>query len=168
MTLPAIKDWKTDLDKRIAHRKQTGEDILAVIHECQDALEAVRPAYDFVIRQHSVISEWMDHYARLYTTRFAAVPPPRAPKDGRSESILDTPEKRKQAIRETALSLTKPGAEVTDKAIHQALNAEGKRIVARNPTATISTILTAFTSDFEKVSGKRGVFKRRDPEVVPQ
>ena len=75
--------------------------------------------------------------------------------------ILDTPEHRKQAIRDVALSLTKPGDDVSDEAVLEELKRRGMRIEAANPTAAISTILNGFKPEFEKVQGKRGIFKRK-------
>jgi hypothetical protein len=75
--------------------------------------------------------------------------------------LLDTPERRKQAIREVALSITKPGDDVSDEAVLEELRRRWMRINAPNPTAIISTILRGFKPQFEKVLGKRGVFRRQ-------
>ena len=76
--------------------------------------------------------------------------------------LYDTPERRKQTVQEVALAITKPGDNVSDKAIREELKRRGMKLIAGNPTATISTILHGFKSQFTKVEGKRGVFKRRE------
>jgi hypothetical protein len=59
------------------------------------------------------------------------------------------------------LSVTEPGGEVMDEVILEELRRRGLRIDMPNPTAAISTILNGFKPQFEKVQGKRGIFKRR-------
>ena len=63
--------------------------------------------------------------------------------------------------RLSALSMTEPGDDVSDEAVLEELKRRGMKIDAANPTATISTILHGFKSQFEKVQGTRGVFKRQ-------
>ena len=96
----------------------------------------------------------------MYLTRFNKQPQPRPTKTPIPEVLLDTPEIRKQTIREVALSITKPGNELSDEAVLGELKRRGMKIDLVNPTATISTILRGFRPQFEKVQGKRGVFRR--------
>ena len=87
--------------------------------------------------------------------------PPRPTEAPIKEVFLDTPESRKQAIREVALSITELGDEISDEAVLEELKRRGMKIDLINPTATISTILNGFKPQFEKVQGKRGLFRRQ-------
>jgi len=98
----------------------------------------------------------------MYFTRFNKQPPPRPTETPVKEVLLDSPELRKQAIRQVALSLTEPGNDVSDEAILEELKRRGMKIDLANPTATISTVLRGFKPQFEKVEGKRGIFIRRE------
>ena len=98
----------------------------------------------------------------MYFTRFNKQPPPRPSETPIPELLLDTPDIRKQIIREVALSITKPGNEVSDEAVLAELKQLGKKLDLVNPTATISTILRGFRPQFEKVQSKRGVFRRQE------
>jgi len=60
-----------------------------------------------------------------------------------------------------ALSITKLGDNVSDEAVLEELKHRGIKIDAANPTAVISTILHGFKPQFEKVQGKRGIFRRQ-------
>ena len=97
----------------------------------------------------------------MYFTRFNKQPPSHPTETPIAEILLDTPEIRKQTIREVALSITEPGNEVCDEAVMEELKRLGKKIDLINPTATISTVLRGFRPQFEKVQGKRGVFRRQ-------
>ena len=87
--------------------------------------------------------------------------PARPKEELEGEMLLDSPEARREAVRKVALYLTEPGDEVTDRQIVEAFKNDGKRLVADNPAATVSTILNGFKSEFEKVAGRRSVFRRR-------
>ena len=80
------------------------------------------------------------------------------------EKLLRTSQERKTAVRDVALAISKPDSEITDKTILEELTRRSMKLVADNPTAVISTILGGFTSEFEKVKGQRGTFKRKIPE----
>jgi len=60
-----------------------------------------------------------------------------------------------------ALSITNPGDDISDEAVLEELQRRGMKIDGFNPTAIISTILNGFKPQFEKIEGKRGVFRRR-------
>jgi hypothetical protein len=99
----------------------------------------------------------------------AVSPPPAAAKEEvsqleRQEVLPDTPESRRRMVRDVALSLTKPGEMIKDKAIVEEIKRQGLKLSAKNPTAMVSTILNGFRVEFEKVEGKRGVFRRKSEE----
>ena len=158
---PGIKDWKTELSRHIDGRRHTREDLGTVIRMCRETLADMQPAHDFLREQRALVQTWLQQYELLYVSRFDE-PPPRCDADLPHELLLDTPDSRKRAVRAVALSMTAPGGEINDEQVLQSLLNDGQRLVADNPTATISTILNGFKSHFEKVSGKRGVFKRRE------
>jgi len=161
MELPELKDWKDTLNRLIEKKGQSQEDLLEVIHQCHRALNDMRPAFDFVRGQHSDIEGWKTHYSQLYSFRFREDPPALSLSELSAQEFLETPESRKKVVREIALSLTSPGMDIGDNDVLNALQERRQQLVARNPVATISTILNGYKSHFEKVEGKRGVFRRR-------
>ena len=158
---PALKDWRGLLEKRLNKATYTEEDILEILYLIQDYLVEIQPAGQWLGQQQAYISQMQRVFNEMYSTRFNKQPPPRPTETPIPEVPLDTPEIRKQKIREVALSITKPGNEVSDEAVLEELKRLGKKIDLVNPTATISTILRGFRPQFEKVQGKRGVFRRQ-------
>jgi hypothetical protein len=160
--IPELKDWKGLLEKRLNKVTYTEEDILEVLYLCQDYLVEIQPAGQWVGQQQGFINQMQHIFNDMYFTRFNKQPPPRPSETPIPEVLLDSPEIRKQIIREVALSITKPGNEVSDEAVLAELKQLGKKLDLVNPTATISTILRGFRPQFEKVQGKRGVFRRQE------
>ena len=160
--IPELKDWRGLLEKRLNKVTYTEEDILEVLYLCQDYLVEIQPAGQWVGQQQGFINQMQRIFNDMYSTRFNKQPPPRPNETPIPEILLDTPEIRKQIIREVALSITKPGNEVSDEAVLAELKQLGKKLDLVNPTATISTILRGFRPQFEKVQGKRGVFRRQE------
>ena len=160
--MPELKDWRSLLEKRLNKVSYTEEDILEVFYLCQDYLVEIQPAGQWVGQQQGFINQMQRIFNDMYFTRFNKQPPPHPSKTPIPEVLLDTPEIRKQIIREVALSITKPGNEVSDEAVLAELKQLGKKLDLVNPTATISTILRGFRPQFEKVQGKRGVFRRQE------
>ncbi len=160
--IPILRDWRSLLEKRLNKAAYTEKDILEIIHLCQDCLVEILPAGQWVGQQQGFINQMQRIFNEMYFTRFNKQPPPRASETPIKEVLLDTREVRKQTIREVALSLAKPGNEVSDEAVLEELKRRGLKIDLANPTATISTVLRGFKPQFEKVQGKRGVFLRRE------
>ena len=160
--IPELEDWRGLLEKRLNKVTYTEEDILEVLYLCQDCLVEIQPAGQWVGQQQGFINQMQRIFNDMYFTRFNKQPPPRPSETPIPEVLLDTPEIRKQIIREVALSITKPGNEVSDEAVLAELKQLGKKLDLVNPTATISTILRGFRPQFEKVQGKRGVFRRQE------
>lgn len=161
MKPPVLHDWKRKLEERVESELQTKEGLTEIIHLCEELLEEIEPVTKFLNEQRIFVVNLKELYQKMYDTRFHELPPPRPKKDRGEEVLLDTPEIRKQAVREMALAVTSIGGEITDEDVLKALESESKHLVADNPTATISTILNGYKSHFEKVEGKRGVFKRK-------
>ena len=160
--IPELKNWRSLLEKRLNKVSYTEEDILEVLYLCQDYLVEIQPAGQWVGQQQGFINQMQRIFNDMYFTRFNKQPPPRPSETPIPEVLLDTPEIRKQIIREVALSITKPGNEVSDEAVLAELKQLGKKLDLVNPTATISTILRGFRPQFEKIQGKRGVFRRQE------
>ena len=158
---PVLKDWRGLLEKRLNKATYTEEDILEILYLCQDYLVEIQPAVHWLGQQQSFVTQMQRIFNDMYFTRFNKQPPPHPTETPIAEIILDTPEIRKQTIREVALSITEPGNEVSDEAVMEELKRLGKKIDLINPTATISTVLRGFRPQFEKVQGKRGVFRRQ-------
>ncbi len=157
----ALKDWRVLLEKRLNKATYTEEDILEILNLCQGFLLEIQPISQWLGQQFSFVTQMQRIFNEMYITRFEKQPPPRSTEMPVKEVLLDSPELRKQAIRQAALSLTKPGNEVSDEAILEELKRRGMKLAANNPTATISTVLRGFKPEFEKVEGKRGVFRRQ-------
>ena len=159
--LPVLKDWKTLLEDHLNEAAYAEADILKIMYMCQDYLGEIQPISQWLGQQQAFVGQMQRLFSEMYFTRFGEQPPPRPTEAPITEVLLDTPKGRKQAIREAALSITKPGDEVSDEAVFEELRRRGMKIDAFNPTATISTILNGFKPQFEKVQGKRGVFRRQ-------
>ena len=158
---PALRDWRGLLEKRLNKATYTEEDILEILYLCQDYLVKLQPVGQWLGQQQGFLNQMQRIFNEMYFTRFSRQPPPRPTETPMPEVILDTPEIRKQKIREVALSITQTGDEVSDEAVLEELKRRGMKIHLVNPTATISTVLRGFKPQFEKVQGKRGIFRRQ-------
>lgn len=163
--IPPLKDWQGPLEKRIDTSSLKEDDLLETIRLCELALYDLEPAYIFVRDQRSIVTEWLTELRRWYLIRSKKEAPILSAEELQSEEILDSPQRRKAEVRRAALELAGPNEEVTDQAVLDELKARGKRFVADNPTATVSTILVGFKAEFEKVEGVRGRFRRKNKEV---
>lgn len=159
---PPLKDWQEQVENKIKQGEHEKKDVLEIIWLAQELRSEMGPAYQWFAEQMQYLDAIAGEYMRIYSTRFGEQPPPRPQKEPSREILLDTPERRKQTVQEVALAITKPGDNVSDKAILEELKHRGMKLIAGNRTATISTILHGFKSQFTKVEGKRGVFKRRE------
>jgi len=159
---PVLRDWKTLLEKQLNKTAHSEADILKIIYICQDYSGEIQPIGRWVGEQDSFVNRMYNIFSSMYSTMFNKQPPTRPKEAPITEVLLDTPERRKQVIREVALSITKPGDDVSDEAILEELKRRGMKLAAGNPTATVSTILLGFKPQFEKVRGKRGIFKRQE------
>lgn len=158
---PVLKDWKALVEKGLKKSAYAEADILKIMYMCQDYLGEIQPIGQWVGQQQGFVTRIYSIFSDMYVTMFGKQPPPRPTEAPITEVLLDTPERRRQAIREVALSITKPGDDVSDEAVLEELKHRGMKIEAFNPTATISTILHGFKPQFEKVQGQRGVFRRQ-------
>ncbi len=158
---PVLKDWKTLVGEQMNKAAYAEADILTIMYMCQDYQGEIQPISQWLGQQQGFVSQMYRIFNEMYFTIFGKQPPPRPTEAPIIEVLLDTPEGRKQAIREVALSITKPGDDVSDEAVFEELKRRRMKIDALNPTAMISTILNGFKPQFEKVQGKRGVFRRQ-------
>jgi len=159
---PVLKDWKTLLEEQLNKTAHGEADILKIIYACQDYIGEMQLDSQWLGQQQGFISRIYSNFLDMYSARFGNQPPPRPQQAPIKEILLETPERRKQVIREVALSITKPGDDVSDEAILEELKRRGIKLATSNPTATISTILYGFKPQFEKVQGGRGIFKRQE------
>lgn len=160
--LPVLKDWKGLVENQMQTAGYKEDDILKIAYACEDYIAEIQPAIKWVNDQNSFLQQISGNFRTQYAVRFGKEIPPRPTEMLVSEVPLDTPEHRKQVVREVVLAITKPGDNVSDEMILEELKRRGMKLIAGNPTATISTILHGFKSQFTKVEGKRGVFKRRE------
>jgi hypothetical protein len=159
---PVLKDWKGSLENQLESACHRKEDLQKIIYLCQDYFDEMRPAAIWISEHERFVERITAQFREMYMTLFGQEPPPRAKEMTVSEVLLNTPERRKQTVREVALAITKPGDNVSDEAVLEELKRRGMKLVADNPTATISTILHGFKPQFEKVKDKRGVFRRQE------
>jgi hypothetical protein len=159
--LPELRDWKTLIEEQLNKAAYTEEDILNIMYMCQNYLGEIQPIGQWVGQQQGFVTQMYRIFNEMYFTMFGKQAPPRTTEAPIKEVVLDTSQRRKQAIREVALSITKLGDNVSDEAVLEELKRRGMKIDAFNPTATIATILNGFKPQFEKVQGKRGLFKRQ-------
>ncbi len=158
---PLLKDWKTLVEEQVNKAAYAEADILKIMYMCQNSLSEIQPIGQWVGQQQGFVTRMYSIFSDMYVTLFGKQPPPPPTEAPKTEVLLDTPEPRKQAIREVALSITKPGDDVSDEAVLEELKRRGMKIETSNPTATISTVLNGFKPQFEKIQGKRGVFRRQ-------
>ena len=159
---PVLKDWKTLVEKQLHKADYAEADILKIMYMCQDFLGEIQPISQWVGQQQAFVTQMHQIFNQMYFTRFGKPPPASPAEVPVTEVLLDTPERRKQAVREVALSITKPGDNVSDEAVLEELKRRGMKTDTSNPTAAISTILNGFKPQFDKVDGKRGVFRRQE------
>lgn len=159
---PVLRNWRFLVESQLNKASYAEDDILQIIYLCQDHLSEIQPISQWLGQQDGFVRQMSRNFIDMYFTMFGKQPPPRSTEAPIKEVLLDTPEHRKQAIRDVALSMTKPGDDVSDEAVLEELRRRGMKIDTSNPTAAISTILNGFKPQFEKVEGKRGVFRRQE------
>ena len=158
---PVLKDWKALVEDQLKTTDYDQKNIVKIVHMCQDYIGEIQPIGQWVGQQEGFIKQMNRIFTEMYANMFGEQPPPRPDEATIIEVLLDTPEPRKQAIREVALSITNPGDDVSDETVLEELKRRGMKIDTANPTAIISTILNGFKSQFEKIQGKRGIFRRQ-------
>ncbi len=158
---PALEDWRDQVENKIKEGGNEKRDVLEIVWLAQELLSEMGPANRWISEQGQYLNAIVSDYMRIYGTRFGEQPPPQPQKEARPEILVDIPERRKQVIRDIALSMTKVGDSVSYEGILEELKRRGMKLVANNPNATISTILHGFKPQFSKVEGKRGVFQRQ-------
>lgn len=159
--LPVLKDWKALVQKQLTRMGYGEKDVIKMVYMCQDYVGEIQPIGQWLGEQQAFVAQMTRLFSEMYFSMFGRQPPPRPTETAIPEVLLDTPEHRKQAIRDAALSISKPGQEVTDEAVFEELKRRRMKLDAFNPTATISTVLNGFKPQFLKLQGKRGVFKRQ-------
>jgi hypothetical protein len=160
--LPVLRDWKGLVEDQMKTAGYKEDDILKMAYACEDYIAEIQPTIKWVNVQNNFLQQILGNFRGQYALRFGKEIPPRPTEMLVSEVLLDTPERRKQAVREVALAMTNPGDNISDEAILEELKHRGMKLLADNPTATISTILHGFKSQFSKIEGKRGVFERQE------
>jgi hypothetical protein len=128
---------------------------------CEDHLSEIQPMMQWLGQQQGYANTVGRIFNEMYYTMFGKQPPARPKEAPIPEVLLDTPDNRKQAIRNVALAITKPGEEVSDERVLEELKRRGMKINMFNPTAAISTVLNGFKPQFKKMEGKRGLFIRQ-------
>lgn len=168
---PLPKDWREQVENKIKDSGHGKKDVLDIIWLAQELQDEMGPLYKWMSDQTQYLNGIAGEYMRIYMTRFSEQPPPRPQKEPSREILIDTPERRKEKVREVALAIAKPGDEINNEIILGEFKRQGMRLFANNPEATISTILNGFKSEFEKAKDektnklKKGVFKRKQTGV---
>jgi len=159
------KEWKqnlkAELDK-ISHNKK--EDWVKIIRLCEDYGQEIQTFSNWISEQIRYIESIRRQYVELYSIRFEESPPNReqtAIKEvPKAEIILKTRQDKREAVRKTALLISQSNSEFTANDVNENLLKNGLRLEAQKPQAVISTIITSFKDDFQKIAGRKGVFKR--------
>ena len=160
MEYPILKDWLGILEIQIRNKGQSKEDLTSILLHCEEQLQDMAAAFAFLDNHRSTINQWFSQYQQLYIIRFGEGPPHRPVEESPEHLQLDTAAKRKEVVRDISLRATEPGQKITDKEVLEAIESKGMRFVASNPAAAISTILYGFTSEFQKVEGESGSYRR--------
>ena len=160
----AFPDWADDVEKYWQATGNTKYDLLKLIRYVENVSGQVDETFMYVRDQRTRILDILNNLAQLYKLRFQEELPPRTERDTPELTMLDTPEERSEAIREAALAIAMPGSDASIAAVLTFLSDHGMRIVASNPRATIASVLYQFSSEFERVQGRRGVFRRREQD----
>ena len=158
--IPVLKDWKSIVEKQLNSGSYSEADILKIIYMSQDHLSEIQPIMQWLGQQQGYATQVSRIFYDMYFTMFGKQPPARPKEAPIPEVLLDTTDVRKEAIRNIALAITKPGEEISDEKVLEELKHRGMRINMSNPTAAISTVLNGFKPQFKKVEGKRGLFIR--------
>ena len=177
--IPVLKDWKSEIEEELRSAGHGKDDLRRIVLLGRKFLGEITPSVNWVHEQSRFVSQVTGQIQELYRTRFNEDPSTERSAPGNAvqadsgtsrvpsdEIVLDTPERRKKAVQKTALELApNTGDEIRDRAINEELKRRNMRLVAQNPTALISTIMNGFKAEFEKVEGKRGIFKRAPQKV---
>lgn len=159
--IPQTRDWVAPIRRRIDNFILKEDEHLKFIRLCEETGSEIEAVYSFVRDQREIVAQLLNEYRRIYFTLYNKDAPTHTREELQSsEEILDSPERRKNEVRMLSVELAAPGQEITDEQVLDALKDSGKRLIADNPRATISTILWGFKSEFEKVPKKRSTFRR--------
>jgi hypothetical protein len=165
MTKPDLKEWRELLQADLEAASNKQADLQEILSICENYYNEMQSVIRWISDQAAFIEGIKREYTNLYHIRFGDAPPLPTKASMPSEKLLSTPQERKKAVQELALEISKPGSEINDKTVLEELTRRSIKLVAGNPTAVISTILGGFTSEFEKVKGQRGTFKRKIQKI---
>lgn len=176
-----LPKWKDLLQNNINEKGNKQSDYIDIIYLCEDYSNEARNIISQVSEHLGFIDQIKIQYMNLYRLRFGEMPPPKASKAlevkpiepindkdiqeniakaSIQEIILDTPEKRKNAVIEVSLAISQPSLKITAQAIQDEMKHRNYKIVADKPNSVISTIMGNFTDEFERVPNEKGTFKR--------
>ena len=161
MTKPDLKEWRESLQADLEEISNKKTDILKILSICAKYNNEIQSVISWISDQAAFIEGIKRQYTQLYRIRFEEAPPLITEVSITPERLLRTPQERKRAVQDIALSISKPDSEISDKTVLEELTRRSMKLEAGNPNAVVSTILNGFTSEFEKVKGKSGTFKRK-------
>ncbi len=168
--VPVLKDWKGELTDEFEKASHKKEDLQKVISLGESFIEDIKPAEEWVRIHSQYVSLMTAQLRNLYATVYGESYNPRprivSLKTDSAIEELTTSEQRKKVVREVALDKTLPGMEISDKDILAEIEKQNYKFVSDNPSATVSTIMSGFKAEFEKVIGKKGIYKRKTVEKL--
>ena len=156
-----LPDWATEVEKHLETTGNTKNDLQHLNYYVQDVAAEIEQLYQYIREQRDRVQDLRRSVEQIYKLRFQEDPPQQPERETPELIMLDTPEERSEAIKEAALALADPGSDISTETVLTHLADKGIRIVAQNPQATVASVLYQFDSEFEKVQGRRSVFKRR-------
>jgi hypothetical protein len=168
MTIQESKDWKRLLQDKLENTGNKKEDVQSICDICDEYSVEIGSLMRYLSEQDNFVAGIKHQYSVIYNLRFGSTPISHLNEPKKTEpKLLDNRKSRSQVIKEIALEVIKPGQETERNftLIKELMKKRNLELVGGNPNAIISTILNGYVSEFEKVQGKKGVFKRKIADI---
>ena len=167
MEIPKLDNWKEKLQTDLECIGNRKEDIQKIIQICMDYENQIDDASRWFGGQVNFVQQIKNQYWNLYQLRFNESPEVKKVEVKPNKIILHTKQERSIEVKKVAMELTRPGDEISSKVINDGLSNKGMELDADKPMAVISTIMWGYKEEFEQVKtkGKKGIFKRKQPNV---
>jgi uncharacterized protein Smg (DUF494 family) len=167
MEIPRLDNWKEKLQNDLESIGNKREDIQRILDICDQYDHEIKNAFQWFSDQSSFIQQIKMQYFNLYQIRFNNPPEQEKIEAKTNKIILRTKKERSEMVKKIAMELASPGNEINCKQIYDELARRNIGLDAEKPTAVISTIMWGYKEEFEQVKakGKKGIFKRKQPNL---
>jgi hypothetical protein len=167
-----LRDWKQELRAQLDITGNKKEDLLKIIHVCEEYSQQIKEYINWVSGQIAYVDSIKIQYERLYNIRFDEPPPkltPQLPLEQiTKEVVLTTKEQKRDAIKNTALAISQPDSEFLANDVFEDLTKRGISLGVTKPQNVITTVLASFKTDFAKIPGRKGAFKNITNQKVEE